>query len=458
MSGNNLPIEAVIHLDRYKPLPWQLPLFDAIENKGYKRVICLWHRRAGKDISAWNLLIRAAIRQIGIFWVCYPTYSQGKKILWESVTNDGIRFLDYIPPQLIKSINSQEMKIRLINGSLLQIVGSDNVDALVGTNARGIVFSEYALQDPRAYQLLRPVLTANGGFAVFISTPRGHNSLWELYNLALANPQEWFCYRLTVEDTNYIPIELIERERISGEMSEDMIQQEYYTSFEAGVEGSYYSKYLDRMNLKGQIGIVPWEPNLKVHTAWDIGLDCTAIIFFQISGQVVRIIDYYEKSNLSFDHFIEHVLRKEYRYGNHFGPHDLEHRVYTQAAAQSRLEIARQLGIEFQVIPIDSIADGIELVRSTLPRIWIDEKNASGLVKCLQNYRQEYDHKRKIYKGKPLHDSYSHGCDALRYLCQSLSRTSDSISSKERESLYQEAMYGASKSNIPRALMDDVYY
>ena len=53
-------------------------------------------------------------------------------------------------------------------------------------------------------------------------------------------------------------------------MSEDLIQQEYYTSFEMGVEGSYYAKYLDRMRIKGQIGQVPWESGFKVHTAWDL--------------------------------------------------------------------------------------------------------------------------------------------------------------------------------------------
>jgi hypothetical protein len=454
----SIPVEAIIHLDKFKPRDYQLPIFDAIENKGFKRVIAILPRRAGKDLACWNLLIRAAIRKVGVYWMCYPTYAQGKKILWDSVTNDGMRFLDYIPPQLIKSVNSQEMKIRLVGGSLLQVVGSDNVDNLVGTNARGIVFSEYALQDPRAYQLLRPVLTANAGFAVFISTPRGKNNLWELYNLAQANPNEWFAYMLTVHETQHIDLELIEQERRSGEMSDDMIEQEYFCSFSAGVEGSYYAKYLDKMRLKGQVGIVPWEPTMKVHTAWDIGLDGTAVIFFQVAGQVVRVIDYYEKPNMPFEYFIELVLQKKYRYGNHFGPHDLEHRVYTNSAAATRRELALDLGIEFQVIDRDLIADGIELVRKTLPRIWIDEVNAQGLIRCLENYRQEYDGKRKIYKGKPLHDNYSHGADALRYLCQSLSRTSDSISSKEREYLYREAMYGTSNSNIPAALRDDVYY
>lgn len=77
--------------------------------------------------------------------------------------------MDYIPKQLIENMNGSEMKIRFKNGSLLQLVGSDNFDSLMGTNPQGIVFSEYALQDPRAYQFMRPILAANNGWALFIN-------------------------------------------------------------------------------------------------------------------------------------------------------------------------------------------------------------------------------------------------------------------------------------------------
>ena len=182
------------------------------------------------------------------------------------------------------------MKIRFINGSLIQMVGSDNIDGLVGTNPLGVVFSEYAIQDPRAYNFLRPILMANDGWCVFISTPRGKNHMWELWNIAKANPDEWFAYKLTVEDTCHISLLELEREKAQGLMSEDFIQQEFYCSFDMGVEGAYYAKYIDRMRIKGQIGSVPWESAFKVHTAWDIGVrDSTTIIFFQTVGQTVRI-------------------------------------------------------------------------------------------------------------------------------------------------------------------------
>jgi phage terminase large subunit len=442
-----------IYLERFKPRSYQLPIFDAIENKKYRRVLAILPRRAGKDICAFNLVIRAALRQIGVYYYIFPTYSQAKKVIWDSMTNEGIRFLDYIPDELVEQSNSQEMKIRLRNGSLIQLVGSDNYDSLMGTNPRGVVFSEYALQDPRAYQFIRPILVANYGWALFLSTPRGKNHLWELYNIAIQSP-DWFCYKLTVEDTGHIPLYEIEREKAEGIMSDDLIQQEYYTSFEMGVEGSYYAKYIDRMRVKGQIGMVPWENGFKVHTAWDLGIrDSTCIIFFQVIGQTVRIIDCYEKSKEGLEHYISVINQKPYIYGKHFAPHDIRVREFTSGVA--RIEKARQLGINFTIAPDVTIEDGIESVRSSLSKIWIDEKSCAPLIKAIMNYRQEFDAKRKVYKSQPLHDWSSHFADCLRYLCISLPKTRDGSSPEELEKRYRETVYG-SNTNMPSVFRDDL--
>jgi phage terminase large subunit len=444
-------IEAQIHLEQFKPRSYQIPMFDAIENKGYKRVLAILPRRAGKDIGAWNLMIRAAITRIGTYYYLFPTYAQAKKVMWDGIDNDGRKILEYLPPQLIDSSNSQEMKIRLTNGSLIQFVGSDNVDSLVGTNPVGCIFSEYALQDPRAYQFIRPILTANGGWALFISTPRGKNHLWELYQIAQNSPQ-WFSYKLTIEDTNHIPMEEIEKERAEGIMSEDLIQQEYYTSFTMGVEGSYYSKYLDRMRLTGRIGNVPWESAYKVHTSWDIGYsDSCAIIFFQVVGQIIRIIDCYEKNKEGLEHYIKVIQSKPYQYGTHIVPHDM--RVTEFGSGISRLDKARQLGINMTVADMIPIEDGIEAVRSAFSKMWIDENNCSKLLKALENYRQEYDTKKQIYKSNPRHDWTSHFSDSARYMCISLAKTADGMTPQTSEEMYQRSRWG-NQGNLPSFFRD----
>lgn len=455
-------VETKIHLNKFCPRPYQYKFISAFENKEFKKYLLIWPRRAGKDVVAFNMLLRAALDNVGVYFYLLPTFSQGRRIIFDSITNTGERFLDYIPKELIVSINSQEMKIKLINGSLLQVLGSDTFDtSIVGTNPKGIIWSEYALADSRSYSMARPILAANNGFCILISTPRGKNHLWELYNIAQNFPDEWFVEKLTVDDTQHISMHEIEKDRAEGAMSDDLIAQEYYTSFQFGVEGAYYAKYLDKLRLNNRIGDVPWEVGLRVNTAWDIGYrDSTAIIFYQIAGQTIRIIDYYESSKQGLEHYINVVLAKPYTYSKHFGPHDLS--VTEWGSGISRIEKARDLGLKFEiqdgrsVVPNVSIEDGIECVRSSFSKIWIDEKNCKQLIKCLENYRQEFDIKRQVYKPQPLHNFASHGADALRYLCLSLPKTRDGLSAQELDNRWQQSQYG-NQANMPRFFRDDNY-
>jgi len=324
-------------------------------------------------------------------------------------------------------------------------------NSLMGTNPRGVVFSEYSLQDPRAYQYIRPILTANRGWALFISTPRGKNHLWTLAELAQRSP-DWFYIKLTVEDTGHIPMTEIEKERSEGLMSEDMIQQEYFTSFDMGIEGSYYSKYIDQLKRDKRVGDVPWENGFQVHTAWDIGVrDSTCIIFFQVIGQTIRIIDCYEKSKVGLEHYANIIKGKPYTYGRHIAPHDIA--VKEWGSGMTRIEKAKELGINFITADNIEIADGIEACRSLFSKIWIDENKCASLIKALQNYRQEYDIKKQIYQPRPLHDWSSHFADTFRYLAVSLPKTRDGLSPEGLEQRYQTARFG-NQGNLPHIFRD----
>lgn len=434
-------VELQVKLDKFKARDYQRPLCEAFLQGKLKRFLAIWPRRAGKDICAFNLLVRAALKKVGTYFYVFPTFSSGRRILWDAITNDGKRILEFIPPELVDNRNEQMMRIKLVNGSMIQVVGSDNYDnSLVGTTALGIVFSEYALQDERAYAFARPILTASDGWALFVSTPRGKNHLYTMYQIA-SNSSHWFVSKLTVQDTQHISLHDIEREKSLGEISEDLVQQEYYCSFDLGVEGSYYGKYLNNMRLRNQISNVPWESSFKVHTAWDLGVaDSTSIIFFQVVGTTVRIIDCYENHKEGLEHYVKVINSKPYIYGKHIAPHDIKVREF--GSGITRIEKARQLGIKFTVSYDISIVDGIEAVRSAFSRIWIDEINCKKLIKALENYRQEYDSQKKVYKDNPLHNWASHFADSMRYLCISLPKTRDGLSSEDIDRNYYEARYG----------------
>lgn len=399
----------------FKPRDYQLPVFRAMDS-GFGRAVLLWHRRAGKDLTVFNVMVKKMMERVGIYYYFFPTYAQGRKILWDGMDKSGRRFLDYVPKQLFaEEPNNTFMKFRLKNGSLFQIVGTDNIDDIVGTNPVGCAFSEYSLQDPRAWDFIRPILRENGGWAIFDYTPRGMNHGYDLYEMARNNP-EWFVSRLTADDTKAISREAIEEERKAG-MPEEMAQQEYYCSFEAALVGSYYGKCVADAASAGRIGTVPHDPSLAVHTFWDLGMDdATSIVFAQRFGKEWRAIDYEEESGEGLAFYAGLLDRKRqelgYRFGTHNAPHDIA--VRELGTGKSRLETARAYGINFRTIPRWKVEDGINAVRQMFPSLWIDGTRCKRLIQAAKEYSKEWDEERKCFSMRPKHDWTSHPMDALR--------------------------------------------
>ena len=398
----------------FQPRPYQIPLIKAL-NSGIKRAVFVAHRRAGKDILAFNWAIFQLLLNPG--WTAFhilPTYSQAKKVIWDANTNESKRLLDYIPAELIEQKNGQEMKIRLTNGSMYQLIGSDNIDNLVGTNPKIIIFSEYAIQSPAAWDYLRPILDVNKGYALFISTPRGKNHFYDLLVRNRKNPA-WYTEVLSIKDTGVLNESDIDAIRQEG-VSEELIQQEYYCSFNRGVEGSYYGKLIENARNESRICCVPWETRTNVNTAWDLGVsDSTSIVFWQEVAGEIRIIDYYECQSEGVAHYAKIIQDKPYVYGTHYFPHD---------GATRNLERARtpqdayyELGIKTIILGREGdIQVGIDNVRAMLSIAFIDEKKCQLLIKCLENYHKKYDERTQSYSSQPKHDWTSHCADACRYM------------------------------------------
>jgi hypothetical protein len=431
-----------INIPDLTPRDYQLPFFEAMDS-GYKRAVLVWHRRAGKEIACWNYMIREACTgRVGTYCYFFPSTTLGRRILWDGCNKDGKRFIDYIPQELIEGKpNSVEMKIRLKSGSLIQIIGTERI-INVGVNTIGFVFSEYSLQDEKTWVYSRPIIRENGGWAIFNFTPRGKNHAYDMFLMAKRNP-DWFCEKLTINDTGTLTEEDMEIERREG-MSECMIQQEYYCSFDQGVEGAYYAKYLNQAEIEGRISNVPYDPYTPVHTYWDIGVgDSTAILFVQNVGNEIHIIDSYSNEGEGIDHYSRILEQKAqeglWQYGTHYAPHDIRVREWG-SGAKTRLDRASELGIHFEVVPNLSIQEGIETARSIWHRIWIHEKKNEFFVKCLENYHKKYNERLNVYSDKPEHDWSSHFCDAFRYMALMQANRSGSTMTEEEANL-MERMY-----------------
>jgi len=225
----------------------------------------------------------------------------------------------------------------------------------------------------------------------------------------------------------------------------DDMKREYPSTpneaFESAIDGSFYAKWIREARFEGRVSSVPWDKQARVSIAFDPGyLDSCAVVWFQVIGQEIHVIDYYENSGEGLSHYLGIIKSKPYVYQSYFGPHDIENHQFSTGL--STKEVGASLGVSFitlQTLKL-RLEDGIEAVRNLFPRIWIDEQKCSRLIKCIENYRKEFDVNYQIYKNKPIHDQFSHGADAFRYMAIAIKTHVDSaksgISDAEADKMY----------------------
>lgn len=415
--------------NKWAPMAHQKEVMDYLFAGGHfperKRAFAVWHRRAGKDSSMINTLAIASQLRVGTYWHLLPTLNQGRKVVWNGVDSQGRRMIfQAFPKELVEVPNENEMTLRLRNGSFYQVVGSDNYNSLVGSNPLGVVFSEWALADPNAWNFVRPILLENGGFAAFITTPRGKNHAHTMMKTARTSP-DWYYSHRTIDDTfradgsRIITPDMIESEREEG-VPEEVIQQEYYCSWEGINFGSIYGHVLKRHEHQQIIFKDAFLPNAPVFTAWDIGhRDATAIWFYQIVMDEVHIIDYLEGTGGDADDWLNELKKLPYAYGTPALPHDARNKTFaTKRTAVDRFYEAKLVPY---IVPNLSVATGINAVRSVLKHVWFNMGNPHVVkgLDHLEMYRYEYDEVLKTFSLNPLHDEHSHGADAFRMLALS---------------------------------------
>ena len=230
---------------------------------------------------------------------------------------------------------------------------------------------------------------------------------------------------MTIEDTfreNGLPIitlDKIEEERRAGK-SEEIIQQEYYCSFDIGNQGAYYTKEIAFAEYEGRIVDFNINPNAPVHTSWDIGIrDSTSICLFQQNGAYLDYIGYIEGNNKGLQDYWQELQQLKNmlgfrKWGYHFGPHDIRNREWGNSA-RSRLQVAADLGIHFQVVPDLAIQDRIDAGRAFMREVRFHRTHCKHLIRCLREAMREYNEITKVFDDKPLHNWALHGFDAYTY-------------------------------------------
>lgn len=269
---------------KFKPRDYQLPFLKAMDS-GIKRAVLVWHRRSGKDKTAWNFMIKKAITEVGNYYYFLPTGALAKQVIWDNIDNDGFKTVEHCPEEIIRNKNETEMVIELINGSTIKLIGSDKFEKrAIGTNPRGVVFSEYSVTEPQVWNYVRPILAANEkAWAVFIFTPRGMNHGHKILQQARGS-EHWFEQILTVDDTKAISPEALEEEK--REMPEDLFFQEYHCKFVEGA-GAFFRGVDDCLYLYEK---EPINPADKYRLGADLAKyqDYTVLTAINLAGYLVH--------------------------------------------------------------------------------------------------------------------------------------------------------------------------
>lgn len=202
-------------------------------------------------------------------------------------------------------------------------------------------------------------------------------------------------------------------------------------AFETSNEGLYYGKQISEARQQGRLQKVYYDANAPVHTAWDLGYnDLAAIWFFQQIGQEIHLLEYYENSGEALTHYLKYLKSRSYVYGKHLVPHDAS--VHEFSTGLSLVEVARNHGLQFTIVPDIGVNEGIDAARNLLNRCWFDEEKCSKGIQALDSYRKEWNERNGCWASHLLHNFASHGANAFRILAVGIGKlTNKGLSAEE---------------------------
>ena len=391
---------------------WPRKVFWDFHTRQQRWAVIVAHRRCGKTVACINDLLLRAINEgkdNARYAYIAPYYAQAKSIAWDYL-------MRYSEPVRVNH-NISELWVELMNGSRIRLFGGDSPDSLRGNYLDGVIIDEMADTKPSLWgEVIRPLLADRRGWAVFIGTPKGHNTFYDIYQYANLNPNEWYSKTLRASQTQIIAqAELDDALKL---MTVDQYQQEFECSFEASIVGAIYGVEMRLLTDADRITKVECDPLFPVNTAWDLGYnDATAIWWFQVVHGEIRVLDYHEAHGQPIIYYANQIKERPYEYGTHWLPHDARAKTLASGGKSIIEQLFDKLPKEsFKIVPNLSLQDGIQASRLALARTWFDAMKCSEGIECLRQYQREFDEDKKVFRDKPRHDWTSHGADAFRML------------------------------------------
>jgi hypothetical protein len=473
-----------------KPRDYQLAFWKSMD-EGSRYAVLSWPRRHGKDVTCFSYMVRQAMQEVGTYYYCFPTLEDGKEILWNNSTTIDNRsgfMVDLLcPPEIVANKNNQDYMLKLINGSVIRIKGTDS-GKVVGNDGKGFVFSEWQNQKAEVFNFIRPIIRQNNGWAIFNGTMRGKEN--HLYKDIIRNEgvPEWFSQWLMTKDTKtdyWISpededpdLKLCINPELEGEISPytgrmfrnlqwevdsggnyAKVRQEFLNEAVCMVENSYYGYELDRARKDKRVGLFPVDKQEKTYTFWDLGgasddSDETTVVFAQERGEDLIVVDYYENTGHKLEHYRDMLVTRGYNYGGHYAPHDASKKMLFG----DLITKGNEIGLHFERVPkTKSVASDIEVVRRRFKSVYIHEDLCGILLGHLENYHEGGSGKPCHNKNCKMCNGASHGADAFRTMMMAyeLSLVRDYLTGGNRQMIKLPDSVGEAEEYVDGFFGDD---
>lgn len=371
-------------------------------------------RGGGKSWSvACVLLLMAAQRSLRV--LCTREVQKSIKDSVYRLLSDTIKRLG-----LSHFFTILETEIRGKNGSLFLFSGlkEHTIDSIKSFEGVDITWVEEAHSVTKnSWDILTKTIRREGSEIWLTLNPRLDTD--ETYLRFIVNPPDnaWVC-KVNYDSNPWLP-DVLEEERQNDEkrLPKDEYDHIWLGELRTTADGAIYKHEMANLYSENRVCDVPYDSMLPVYTVWDLGWnDAMSIILCQKDTHSIRIINYIEDTHRTLDYYVGLLNSKPYRYAIDFLPHD--GKTHNFQTGKSTEDLLRSMGRSPQALDACPIADGIRNARLMFSRCYFDKDKTGRLLECLKRYRRKLD--TNGTPTSPLHDEYSHGADAFRYLSQAL--------------------------------------
>jgi phage terminase large subunit len=323
-----------------------------------------------------------------------------------------------------------ETEIRGLNGSTFSFTGlaTNTVESIKSFEGCDVVWVEEAQTvSKKSWDILIPTIRKPNS-EIWVSFNPNIDTDDTYTRFVVNTPDNAKVVKVNYTDNPWFP-EVLEIERQHSLKTNPDYANIWEGDCKAAVDGAIYSNEIREAQEGNRITTVPYDPMMKVHVVMDLGWnDSMSVILCQKGISDLRVIGYIEDDHRTLDSYSAQLKNLSYNWGTMFLPHDGQSKDFKHGISAE--EIMKKLGWDIRIVPKADIESGIKLARMNFHRIYFD-KSAQRLVECLKNYRRSINSATNE-PGAPLHDEFSHGADAFRYLCTSIESMKNESWSKEK--------------------------